>query len=613
MTENSVPRTEEALVGREESGHDRPLDDVEAMAERPSSQSAPCAHGVVHPPPRSASFHASPSAALQVEEGIQPGNPESFLGRDGRSFDHAKDTSQDERKVAHRRPYLSSCQDDFLLPTESAMPLAATHFYSHSSWAAAPLPCAGLEFEEHRTRISRTSALSSFLTGRYHLTCTTKGGKLDGELPAVGMREIMYSSRNGTVQAVLKEPKFRWVAIVVGALMILHCIPSIILWRQGPVQEALHFRFTALELRGAPSSTSSPPDHPGVGSFGLRLGRCNMPLTDSVITVSANASITLSFRQKQAMDGWFFTQQQESMPAIYPSRFLIEASNDEDVNAASWRTVGAAGWTAVRGWYDFNLNARSDGRFTWDLAPSFAWLVGQTFMPLAGGVLLLVGVFTGMKQHLAVTAEFCVYASGIVTMLLSSWSAGHLFTEKSVDLVAMAESLIFAVSQSILVVSVFLRPKYFFVWLLACGILLMIGNFTFLLTYSYVFSTSSVRWKFVAGVLLNLMNVSCTSWVIASADKLVAEDKEKYAQLWFEALHKHKSGIKRLKDVVHNWNESAVITGKPKYCRQLNSKRQHVKAGDDMNSEITSERGGFYQFSDDRDPDSPVTSLDQVR
>jgi hypothetical protein len=512
------------------------------------------------------------------------------------------------RTISHS--IISSCQDDFVFPTDNPIPLAATHFQGDSSWASAPLPCT-LErsaSQEASTRLPKSSAMALFLTQRYHSTCTNRAGKLDKEHPAIGVQEIMYSDRNGTVIATIKEPKFRWVLVLVGLIMMLRAIPSLHVWRRGAVQAALHYRFTALELRGR-GSTPSPPDNPGVGQFGLRHHRCNLPMEENTNVSSSGASITMSFPARTPMEGWY-TSPHEERPEVYPSRFRLEASDDGE----NWRTVGAPAWTAVSGWFDFNVNASSDGRNTWDLTPRFAWIVGQSLMPLTCGFLLMLSPIVGMRQQHMVAAEFLLYSSGVVAFILASWSAGHLYVEKSGDRNALVESLIFACTQLMLIVSVLVHPRGFLGWLLVSGSLAIIGDIIFLIVSRHTHTLCFVRINFIAGVLLNSVKLSWRAWKVLTAHDATARDRERYEHEWENVSKKHSDAIQQLKERVQSWEREA-IPEKPRHGRQLNPKREHVHkntAAKGVGSKQGHETGGFFQFSDARDPHSPVTSLDQV-
>ncbi len=493
---------------------------------------------------------------------------------------------------------------DYISSIDSDIAMEATHYQSGHSWAATPKAFSKFRIERKTTRISRTSALASFFVERYHTACTTPGGKLDREHPAVGMREIMYSSRNGTVLATVQEPKLRWVILLVGVIVILHAIPSISVWKSGSVHQAMQYRFTALELHG--SSGPSPANRPGIRQFGLRLHRCDLPLTESAVN-SSGPSITISFAHKQAMDGWYFVPLEED-PETYPWRFKLEASDDGFV----WRTVGAPAWTATNGWHDFRMDARSDGRMTWDLAPSFPWLLGQTWVPLTNGVLLLLGGLVGMRPRHVVAGEFLLYASGVVAMLLASWSAAHMYVEQNLDQNAMLECLIFAGCRFLLVVSVLFQPKACLRWLLVYGCLVVIANFIYIMCSPHRFTLSYIRCDFIMGCLLNLVNVLWRSWRVACADRAVAGDRRRYEQEWCRVVQSQRASLQELEKRVGRWRLLAG-SGQPLHCRHLNSKREHVNETAKGLSTGIHEKGGFFRFSGALDPNAPVVSLDQVR
>jgi hypothetical protein len=537
-----------------------------------------------------------------------PSPPENLPSGDAsfdahRSFDGSAPSRRSNRRTISQR-IISSCQDDFEIPADKSIPFAATHYQGGSSWASAPLPCyiERSESRESSTRLNKTSAMALFLTQRYHSTCTNHGGMLDSEHPAIGVQEIIYSGRNGTVLATIKEPKFRWVVVLVGLIMMLHAIPSLSLWRSGAMQHARHYRFSALELRG----DVSPPDNPGVGRVGLRLGRCNIPIGDTTNVSSSGASITMSFASAQAMEGWYMTPH-EKYPDVYPIRFKLEASDDQ----STWRTVGAPSWTAVSGWFDFNVNAYSDGRYTWDLTPRFGWLVGQSLMPTTCGFLLLLSPIVGMAQQHIVAAEFLLYSSGVVSFILAAWSAGHQYVEKYADRNAQIECLIFACTQFILIVSVLIRPRAFLGWLLVSGCLAIVGDVLYLIATRHTHNLTFIRINFIAGILLNCVRLSWRAWKVASADKAVAHDRQRYEQERDHMSKKHSSTIQQLRERVDRWQreEDPQI---PRHGRQLNPKRELVQKNSTATKGGVSEKGGFFQFSEARDPDSPVTSLDQV-
>jgi hypothetical protein len=495
---------------------------------------------------------------------------------------------------------LPACYDDASNSFDRWVPITATHFHQEHDWTVAPLPFSR-ETERKTTRLSRTSALSSFIAQRYHLSCTRPGGTLDHEHPMIAMREIMYSSKSSTALASVQEPKYRWLLILLSILMMAHATPSIIIWSSGSVQEAIYYRFTALGLQG--SSGAAAVNSLGIKDFVLRLKGCDLYLNDTKTSISG-ATMTKMFGRMQAMDGWLIIADDASAPS-YPSRFQLEASDD----AISWRMVGAPAWTAVNGGYEFDLDVLSDGRTRWDLAPSVAWKIGQTMMPLTSGFLLLLGCLLGFNKRLAASGEFAVYASGLATAMLAAWSTVHMYVEQNLDRNAMIECFMFACERFLLVLIVASRPKACHFWLFFLGGAVVIANVCYLWATPHRYVPRFIRYDFVVGTVLNLVNIIWRTWMIASAEKAVQSDKLRYKREWAKVLEQQHASIARLKELVQLWNGSAQT----KVCRQLNSKRDHVKGSMRGLSTGVHEKSGFFRFSATLDLNGPIVSLDQVR
>ena len=77
---------------------------------------------------------------------------------------------------------------------------------------------------------------------------------------------------------------------------------------------------------------------PGVASFGLLRGGCDLPATPSVVTT--NDSVCLSFAELVQADGYYFVTPRDGAAALDPVKWKMEATQ----NGSGWATVGASTW-----------------------------------------------------------------------------------------------------------------------------------------------------------------------------------------------------------------------------------------------------------------------------
>jgi hypothetical protein len=459
--------------------------------------------------------------------------------------------------------------------------------------------------------MAASSALASFLTHRYLWSCRVPAGHLDRQLERSANSEIIYSSRESTVLALVHERRYTHILILVSVLMMLFCIPGILVVKTRSVHHAAYFRFTALALRGLPATS------PGIESFGLRFNGCRLPGAKHNVTFQG-ASVLMTFLEPQAMDGWYFVVI-EGSPERYPVRFKLEASNDN----RQWWTVGASAWTCINGWHEYDSGLETRGMpIDWDLSPPFPWIFSQVAVPLAAGASLLIGTLLGMHSCSIFTAQFVVAFGVFCSALMSAWSTFQSISLASTDTVAIVDAGILAIGRTCLLLTVAMRPKSCHECLAACGVAMFAADIAYQGATLQRITPRFIWCDALLGCTVLAVSLVTRARKILLAERMIAGDQHCYAEEWQRVLIEQHCALQSLQACTDQW--AHVYVGTPMQHNVKREENMRTRTEDSGDSKQWSWFGSLLELksvaADDRgmriasqlDMSSPVTSLDQV-
>jgi hypothetical protein len=463
--------------------------------------------------------------------------------------------------------------------------------------------------------ISPKSAFARFLTRRYLWCCRVPAGYLDRQMEHWANTEIMYTSEESTVLALVHERRYTAILVILGIVMMLFSIPGIVAAVVHVEHTVTQLRFTTLALQGLPPTTT------GIQSFGLRRGGCRLATPAKHNITFIGTSAVLTFQEEQTMDGWYIVTPDAS-PHLYPVRFSLEASSDGN----TWQTVGASSWTCVNGWHEFDSSIEARGTpHDWDLLPSFPWVLSQVAVPLASGVALTVGALLGRHDKYVFSAQFIVVFGTFCTAVISGWSAIQLDHISSTDSVVMVDAAILAIGRASMLLTVYVRSHFAHEWISTCGGCMLAANVLYQIVSAQRFMPRFVWLDSVVGLLVLGASLLTRAHKIVSAYRLVAPDQALYEEEWQRVRGEEHASLQALETTVNGW--SKLCAGVPmqrnaKVEKMLPASRENSigESGQsdnnwmgtmlELKSFVAIDKGA--RVAAQLDASSPVTSLDQV-
>ena len=181
--------------------------------------------------------------------------------------------------------------------------------------------------------------------------------------------------------AAMTKPIFKFVVFGTGLLSLLACVMAIYSYNVLGFIEYRHYKLTVKSFRDVDLQQAGA--WRGLSSFGLLMNMCplrDVPSLRRGSGVAGNSSSAIaSFESPVRANGWFFSTAAADSPALDPTEFTLEGSND----LAQWLPVASESTTIVYGIFGSRLSFPHYGRpehrggstSRFDLRPDLCWLL----------------------------------------------------------------------------------------------------------------------------------------------------------------------------------------------------------------------------------------------